>query len=358
MKNKIQLHKVVFVLLVGLCFWHSVELKKDILRRIPSDNYTVNFENPDLLRLADETEGDIFRVAVVGPSNSSAYSASYDNFYPGFAQVHGFETTDGYLSLFSKRYEDFWYQVVAPLRLMDSSIDKRWGNIAKWIYLYAPFDGSFDKADTIEFDEYYDLNLLSLANTKFIISRWLLEDKYLKLVNDPESIKAMRDKWKNTSKRGKLLHIIKGDMLHRPLYIYENTKSLPRTFIVHRAKFFDNDQALLAAMGKASVQDFATTIYLNSEDVSSPDIKNVNTTYSSSAEIVEYSPDELVISVESSAPGYLVVTNNYSPYWKCFVDGIEEKIVPAYHTFQAVCLPAGKVVVSFKYRPPYFFCGR
>lgn len=358
MRNKIHLHKVLFFLLVGLCFWHSAGLKKDILRRIPSDNYTVNFENPDLLRLANESTNEIFRIAVTGPSNSSAYSASYENFYPGFAQAHGFETSDGYLSLFSKRYEDFWLQVVGPLRSIDPSIDKRWGNIAAWIYLYAPFDRSFEKLDFIEFARYYDLDLLSLANTKYIISRWPLKNESLKLVSEPGEIKTQREKWSELTAMGKMLGIITGQVPHRALYIYENTACLPRTFVVHNTAHFKNSQTLLTALSKASISELRTTVFLI-EDDNDTLLQNPNgETGDSSSEIIEYLPDELTISVKSNTPGILVLTNNYSPYWKCWVNGVEVQITPAYHTFQAVRIPAGEVTVSFKYRPPYFFCRR
>ena len=76
----------------------------------------------------------------------------------------------------------------------------------------------------------------------------------------------------------------------------------------------------------------------------------------SSGEITvkHYSPDKIVLSVNLDGPMILVVSNNYSPYWKCRVDGKEKEIFPAYHTFWGVLLEGGGTKeVVFEYCPPY-----
>ena len=66
-----------------------------------------------------------------------------------------------------------------------------------------------------------------------------------------------------------------------------------------------------------------------------------------------YSPDKIILSVDLNGPMILVVSNNYSPYWKCKVDGKETDIFPAYHTFWGVILEEGKQEIVFEYCPPY-----
>lgn len=335
---------------IGLCIWKSADTKWDILKRLPSDSYAVNFENPDLLRLAGESNNDLFRVATIGVSNASAYSASGDNFYPGYTGAYGFEATDGYLSLYSKRYEDYWGEVIRPLRSVDPGVDRRWKVKPIWIYLYAPFDGSFKDIASIQFDKYYNLNLLSLANTKYLISRWPLENENLTLKNEPMNRTALTD-WYKRSRSEKMLSLLKREHPHRALYVYENASVLPRAFLVPQARLFETSDALLDTLRDTPLAEIRRTAFLENGDAAT--ILDRPLGFSrSEVEILDYTPDRIAVSVEADGPGILVMTNNYSPFWKVSVDGIQQMIVPAYHTFQGVYLEAGQHEVVFEYDPP------
>jgi len=62
--------------------------------------------------------------------------------------------------------------------------------------------------------------------------------------------------------------------------------------------------------------------------------------------------DTIEIAVNDPTPGWLVVTDNYYPGWKVFVDSFEKPVLRAYTTFKAVYLEAGAHSVVFKYSPP------
>lgn len=47
-----------------------------------------------------------------------------------------------------------------------------------------------------------------------------------------------------------------------------------------------------------------------------------------------------------------MVTDNYYPGWKVFVDSVEKPVLKAYTTFKAVYLESGAHRVVFKYSPP------
>lgn len=66
-----------------------------------------------------------------------------------------------------------------------------------------------------------------------------------------------------------------------------------------------------------------------------------------------YSPDAIVVHVNSDGPSVLVFTNNYNPSWKVYVNGVESTIIPAYHTFMAVVLNENENKVVFEYDPAY-----
>lgn len=343
---------LVLLLCAGLTILVSAGIKLDHFKRIRSDNYVVNFKNPDLLRLADESHNELFRVAVVGVSNASAFSASGDNFYPNYAGVYGFEAVDGYLGMYSKRYEDYWGEVIEPLRLTDPGIDVRWKTKPIWIYLFAPVDGSFDRMASIDFDKYYNLHLLSLANTKYLISRWPLEDENLILKSEPVNIQADRADWHLRSRLGKIVGLLKGDLTHRALYVYENVYVLPRVFLVPQARLFETSDALLDTLEDMPIAEIQKTVFIESADASMVGDRPLGFSRSE-VEILNYTPDRIVVSVKSDGPAILVMTNNYSPFWKIWVGGMQQTIFPAYHTFQGVYLEAGQHEVVFEYDPPY-----
>jgi hypothetical protein len=58
------------------------------------------------------------------------------------------------------------------------------------------------------------------------------------------------------------------------------------------------------------------------------------------------------VAVNDPSPGWLVVTDNYYPGWKVFVDSVEKPLLKAYTTFKAVYLESGAHRVVFKYSPP------
>ena len=66
------------------------------------------------------------------------------------------------------------------------------------------------------------------------------------------------------------------------------------------------------------------------------------------------SPDRIILSVETDGRGILVVSNSYSTYWTCKVNGLEKYILPVYYTFMGVSFEDGEDLVQLEYYPPYW----
>jgi hypothetical protein len=68
--------------------------------------------------------------------------------------------------------------------------------------------------------------------------------------------------------------------------------------------------------------------------------------------IRERRADRLVVDVEASAGGHLIVAEAYQDGWRATVDGGAAPVVPANVLFRAVAVPAGPHRVELRYRPP------
>jgi uncharacterized membrane protein YfhO len=69
------------------------------------------------------------------------------------------------------------------------------------------------------------------------------------------------------------------------------------------------------------------------------------------ATILSYSDERVLVRVESSAPGYLILTDAYYPGWTAAVNGEPAPLQRANVMFRAVPVPAGSSEVSFTYVP-------
>ncbi|MBC8263192.1 MAG: YfhO family protein [Anaerolineales bacterium] len=133
--------------------------------------------------------------------------------------------------------------------------------------------------------------------------------------------------------------------------IYESLDSLPRAFIVHRARVLD-DEAAIVAMKDPSFRPEKEVILASGghEALSSHDGVD-------EVEILSYEPERIVISANLAEAGYLVLTDAHYPGWRALTDGLETPIYRANLLFRAVYLPAGQHRVEFIYDPLSFKLG-
>jgi uncharacterized membrane protein YfhO len=75
---------------------------------------------------------------------------------------------------------------------------------------------------------------------------------------------------------------------------------------------------------------------------------------SGSAEIVEDNLNDITIRARLSQPGFLVLSENFYPAWKAFVDGEETEIYRADYTFRAVLLKEGEHQIRLVYDSPFY----
>ncbi|MFX0196489.1 MAG: YfhO family protein [Candidatus Hodarchaeota archaeon] len=129
------------------------------------------------------------------------------------------------------------------------------------------------------------------------------------------------------------------------IYIYENKQVLPKAFVLHKVKILSEDD-IIKELRSTSFNPI-DAILLEQQHT----IETLNEGYKGveHAEIRTYSPNEIIVAVNIIHPGYLVLSENYYPGWKVYVDGEQREIYRAYHTLRAVYLDAGSHKLRFTY---------
>jgi hypothetical protein len=125
--------------------------------------------------------------------------------------------------------------------------------------------------------------------------------------------------------------------------VLENLDAFPRAWVAHSWRAADGFAAAFAVVSGSTSRQL----------LASPVIEGVAARSAGAAPepatVERQSDDEVVLSTDSAAPGYLVLADSFYPGWKAEVDGQGEEIDPANGAFRAIRLDAGRHEVRFAY---------
>jgi len=134
--------------------------------------------------------------------------------------------------------------------------------------------------------------------------------------------------------------------------IWKNEDFLPRAFVVHNFISGSSEENVLTLM--KDLRDFRSTVVIQGlAEKSKPKVDETE----SHVDIPTYSPNLIRIEAKLSAPGFLVLSDQYFPGWKAFVNHTSTEIRQADYAFRAVYLLAGTYLVEFSYQPLSFTVG-
>jgi len=296
-KNKSSITKItVLAFLIAILLGASLKIKIETLMNYAP--FRSLYLHPDLKTLAEKVDSEKWRVvSITGAGLRSSYPLAY-----------GLYSADTYVTLYPKTYHAFWSRVI------DKTLEKDklrhddfvyWGNR---IYLYGPLD--FYSLDSIDFQKYYDLDLLSLANIRYVISAKPVSDPNLVLM--PSDYRNDISKWQDLAIFEKLKIFLRGKYFGPALYVYENKKALPRFYIIDKNGLLEKE-----------------------------------------ASDVNYSPDKIRLSAEAAEGSSLIAAINYYPYWQLTVNGGKTTIKKYQNVFLEIPLKPGENQVLLEYLPPY-----
>lgn len=236
-----------------------------------------------------------------------------------------------------------WYEHTSDLYLLYHTIQSAGGYIPNPIQRYQEFIGAgtsvmFRPTHLLQYPQFTDM-----LNIKYVIAPTLPEDvsRY-----DMQS-QMMIEEIKRYLSQFSLL--FRG----RRYSVYLNRNMLPRAYIV--PDYIVLTESEIIDYLKSDVFDPKQTVVLEEDpQVPHPEEKLPVV----EASIRHYSANKIVCATEYLHPGFLVMTDNWHPDWKVFVDDEESELYRANHTFRAVHLTPGNHEVVFAYISSYFYTGK
>lgn len=181
----------------------------------------------------------------------------------------------------------------------------------------------------------------------------MLNLKYIIAPNLPEDISG----YDPNSQR--IIQMIKNYLSRfKPIYrgyqnsIYQNDSVLPRAFIV-----FDyivlSPEKILDIMKSPNFNPRELVILEDSINYPHPDRRLPMV----EAKIKHYTPDQVIVETNSPYPGFLVLSDNWHPDWRVYIDDKMENIYRVNYTFRGVYVQAGNHKVVFEYKSIPFNTG-
>lgn len=190
------------------------------------------------------------------------------------------------------------------------------------------------------------LKVFSLEGVKYVLSALPLENKNLTQV---KKIPLAREvNYTIPQLVGTQVEVQKFPT--QTVYIYENTQVLPRAWLVYRVRDLSSQPETRILEGLVA-EDFDPRREVILEEEFIGGLEGKEGGKEGKVEIVNYEDQKIEIKVTSSADGLLVLTDNFYPGWRAFVDGQPTKVYLANFSFRAVVVPRGEHTVEFRYQP-------
>lgn len=126
--------------------------------------------------------------------------------------------------------------------------------------------------------------------------------------------------------------------------VYENSAALPEAFFINDTYIADSKQSAIDQLFNVKYQlnSMATV-----ENVSDKGLF-IKSWSSGTAQIVNYTPNIVIIKTQNGGEGFLVLTDSFYPSWHATVDGMPTKIYLTDYNFRGIIVPKGEHTIVFQ----------
>jgi hypothetical protein len=202
-----------------------------------------------------------------------------------------------------------------------------------------------------------DLTIEHKALLDLLGVRYLLQPADKDLRFDGSGEPSQNPEWRRTNVRDeapRAYSFLTGGMQDLPPYeVFDNAAAFPRAFKVHGAKPLADRRQVFEQLAST---DFRQEVLLEGE----VSVIQGSTTKPAlvPAQILEYSPNRIVVATRGEGPGYLVLTDPWFPGWTCTIDSNPAEVRRANFLFRAVAVPGGSHEVTFIFAPDSYRWGK
>jgi hypothetical protein len=134
--------------------------------------------------------------------------------------------------------------------------------------------------------------------------------------------------------------------------VFENTRVLPRAWLASSFEVLKENEILQVIrtgnLPNDNVWDPRRTVLVEDEVELGSDLAEDP---SATAVVTDHRPNRIQIRTTSVSPSILVLTENFYPGWRAYVDGESAEILRVNYNLRGLQLREGEHVVEFLYRP-------
>lgn len=274
------------------------------------------------------------------------YRMTYINWHPSIGLYNGFQVAGGESNDYLMGYAHYWNLVVKE--------DPKYFAYPYKAYLDDPSTLFESPAPNIHTQLNLNFDLLAFNNVKYIFTIHEIQspEQYgLKLFS--RGISPVREVGLGRLKQAFTR------ITESPVYfVYLVDNYAPRFFMNKSAQFFPSEKSLISHMKIANRKTLPLSTLLVEDNIPSSlkkDLEVFNTAKEQSIETVDpttYDDDKIDFSINVKEPSFLIVNDNYSPYWYARVNGEDVPVLKAYLTLKAIpLLKPGMSKIELYYAP-------
>lgn len=135
--------------------------------------------------------------------------------------------------------------------------------------------------------------------------------------------------------------------------LWENTKLIPRYFLVSQTKTLPSRQEVYDQI-KLKKVDLSKTVVFDSSKTTPTQIGNCQLPNPGDIRTKEFGINKIEININSNCDSYLVSSDVFYPGWVAYLDGRNVKILEGNLAFRTVFIPKGQHELKFVYVPTIF----
>ena len=256
------------------------------------------------------------------------------------AAYYGLDSFDGGSLLQPKTWNDYWRSIRRRPAFEGPGASREAARIRP--------DWRFLKGEVYDVAGHVRLDLLRIANVRYVLSALPLKGDGLRLIVTPGADEHIRTPpGEFGGKADYIKYRISRIFDPGRHFIYELANALPKLFVAGGMEIIEDNVGLELLHDRIEATALSGTIV-----VSQKDVRELGEVHEMQIKSSQKVPDGYDVTIDAPKGGILVLNNNYLPFWQARADGKPLTIVPANAIHMAINVPPGTRDITIRYSRP------